>query len=421
MTYIEFFDKNAVENISACLISTPDRVIFLGDNAKIMKKYIAKYQKVFLGRGINIELLFKTVSKSNLDNAVQVITEIVQTYDDCIFDVTGGEEILTLALGIVYANHPDKNIQIHKINIRNNVVYDCDKDGTTISRDTPTLSVEENVRIYGGDVVYGAINENDTTYKWDLNKDFVNDIEALWSVCKGNVRYWNTVIGIFEAIETVGSIVCENTLTTVAGKCVLQDYLTKHKAKYKVSKGIVNYLTKHKLLTCFDDSDEETITISYKNEQVKKCLTKAGQVLEMKIYITTKNMLDSKGNPVYNDVVNGVVIDWDGEFHDESLKQEYDTENEIDILLMHNIVPVFISCKNGIVTADELYKLNTVAERFGGKYSKKVLVATSVSSLGEAGKYLRQRAKDMNIKIVEDVQTLDDCKLERKLKDLWCN
>ena len=41
MTYIEFFDKNAVENISACLISTPDRVIFLGDNAKIMKKYIA--------------------------------------------------------------------------------------------------------------------------------------------------------------------------------------------------------------------------------------------------------------------------------------------------------------------------------------------------------------------------------------------
>lgn len=132
-------------------------------------------------------------------------------------------------------------------------------------------------------------------------------------------------------------------------------------------------------------------------------------------------MLDSKGNPVYNDVVNGVVIDWDGEFHDESLKQEYDTENEIDILLMHNIVPVFISCKNGIVTADELYKLNTVAERFGGKYSKKVLVATSVSSLGEAGKYLRQRAKDMNIKIVEDVQTLDDCKLERKLKDLWCN
>ena len=198
-------------------------------------------------------------------------------------------------------------------------------------------------------------------------------------------------------------------------------YLTRHNVKYKMSKGIISYLLKHNLLTSFDDSDEDTITISYKNEQVKKCLTKAGQALEMKIYITAKYILDSDGDPVYNDAINGVVIDWDGEFHDEISEDEYDTENEIDILLMHDIVPVFISCKNGKVTADELYKLNAVAERFGGSYSKKVLIATSISSLGETGKYLRQRAKDMNIKILEDVQSIDDGELERQLKNLWCN
>ena len=88
---------------------------------------------------------------------------------------------------------------------------------------------------------------------------------------------------------------------------------------------------------------------------------------------------------------------------------------------MHHVVPVFVSCKNGIVTADELYKLNTVAERFGGEYSQKVLIATSIQSLGEAGEYLRQRAEDMNIRIIEDVQNLDDAELERKLKSLWCN
>ena len=32
MTYIEFFDKIASENISACLTYTPDRVIYIGDN-----------------------------------------------------------------------------------------------------------------------------------------------------------------------------------------------------------------------------------------------------------------------------------------------------------------------------------------------------------------------------------------------------
>lgn len=420
MTYIEFFDKIASENISACLTYTPDRVIYLGDNAKVMKKHIANYQRVFSDRGHNIEFIFKTISKSNLDNAVQMLTEIVETYDDCVFDITGGEEILTLALGMVYANHPDKNIQIHKFNLRNNVIYDCDKDGTTISGETPTLSVEENVRIYGGDVVYGNITE-EKTYKWDLNEEFCKDVDTIWSVCKGNVRYWNTIIGIFEAIENVGCINYENPLTTIARKDALEIYLTHHKLKYKMSKNIIKFLIKNNLLTCFDDSDEETITVAYKNEQVKKCLTKAGQALEMKIYITAKNILDSDGLPVYDDAINGVVIDWDGEFHDETVEDVYDTENEIDILLMHDIVPVFISCKNGIVTSDELYKLNTVAERFGGQYSKKVLIATSISNMGESGEYLRQRATDMNIRIMDDVQDISDAELSRKLKSLWCN
>jgi len=143
--------------------------------------------------------------------------------------------------------------------------------------------------------------------------------------------------------------------------------------------------------------------------------------MEKKVFITAKDVLDKDGLPVYDDALNGVVIDWDGEFHDETVEEFYDTENEIDVLLMHDIVPVFISCKNGIVTSDELYKLDTVAERFGGQYSKKVLIATSVDCLGEAGKYLRQRAKDMNIRLIENIQDIDDAELTRKIRSLWSN
>lgn len=419
MTYIEFFDKVASENICACLTYIPDRVIYIGDNAKLMKKHIADYERVFEGRGYNIEFLFKTVSKSNLDNAVELLSEIVETYDDCVFDITGGEEILTLALGVVYSRFPGKNIQIHKFNLRNNTLYDYDKDGKTIFKETPTLTIEENIRIYGGDVVYGDIND-EKTYKWDLNSDFLNDIDLIWDICKSNVRYWNMQIGVFGAAEIVGSI-SEDGLTTAVSRKALESYLLQHKSKYKKAKGIVRYLLNHGLLTYFDDEDETSLTISYKNEQVKKCLTKAGQALEMKVYITAKNVLDKDGIPVYDDALNGVVIDWDGEIHNEEVEDVYDTENEIDILLMHDVVPVFISCKNGIVTSDELYKLETVAERFGGQYSKKVLIATSVSCLGEAGKYLRQRAKDMNIRLIENIQDIDDAELRRKIKSLWCN
>ena len=186
MTYIEFFDKIASENISACLTYAPDRVIYIGDNAKMMKRHIENYKSVFAARGHSIEFLYRTFSKTSLENAVALLSELVETYDDCVFDITGGEEILTLALGVVYARHPDKNIQIHKFNLKNNALYDFDKDGTTIYRDTPTLTIEENVRIYGGDVLYGEIYE-DHTYRWDMNPDFPLQklqiyamISALW-------------------------------------------------------------------------------------------------------------------------------------------------------------------------------------------------------------------------------------------------
>ena len=113
MTYIEFFDKIASENISACLTYTPDRVIYIGDSKKQMNKHMAYYRRVFADRGVNIDFSCRTVSKSNLESAVKVLTDLVEEYDDCVFDITGGEEILTLALGVVYAQNPGKNIQIH--------------------------------------------------------------------------------------------------------------------------------------------------------------------------------------------------------------------------------------------------------------------------------------------------------------------
>lgn len=419
MTYIEFFDKQFSENVCASLSYIPDRVIYIGDNAKIMNRFIECCQCVFRGRGIEIEFLSKVIQKSNLDEAVSFLTGIVNEYEDCVFDITGGDEMLVLALGIVCANNPDKNIQVHKFNLRNNVIFDYDKDGNTIYKETPALSVKENIRIYGGTIVYGDVLSNDKTYMWDLSSDFVKDINSIWDICKKKTKSWNIFISILDAVECVGSISEQQTLLTVAPKRTLEQYLCEHNIKYVISRDIVNYLTKHKLLTFSDDSDNGLISVSYKNEQIKKCLTKAGQALEMKIYITAKGVCDSCGKPIYNDAVNGAVIDWDGELHDEEPDTNYDTENEIDILLMHDMVPVFISCKNGLVTADELYKLNTVAERFGGQYAKKVLVATSLNRLGKAGEYLRQRAKDMKIKIIENVNVLSDADLEDALKNLW--
>lgn len=83
-------------------------------------------------------------------------------------------------------------------------------------------------------------------------------------MCKGDVRYWNMQAGIFEAIEIVGKTE-EGKLTTVSTLFALEQYLQRHRYKYN----IIRYLIKNGLLTEFEE-DGDTVTVSYKNEQVKK-------------------------------------------------------------------------------------------------------------------------------------------------------
>ena len=62
---------------------------------------------------------------------------------------------------------------------------------------------------------------------------------------------------------------------------------------------------------------------------------------------------------------------------------------------------------------DELYKLDTVAERFGGSYAKKVVVATALNKNNSFTKYFEQRAHDMDITLVDDILEATDKALER--------
>ena len=128
------------------------------------------------------------------------------------------------------------------------------------------------------------------------------------------------------------------------------------------------------------------------------------------------NAKEENGESTYNDVQTGVLIDWDNELHPEAL--HIDVENEIDVIMMHGMLPVFVSCKNGEVQVDELYKLNTVANRFGGKYSKKVLIAPLL--FGRDGtESLRERCREMNILLIDDVHKMDANELESLVSKLW--
>ena len=420
MTYIEFYDKNSIENLCACLAMHPDEVILVGDNKKAMKRHIEIYDNVFKARKKEIKFSYKSICRWNTAEIIEVLEKIVENYDDCVFGITGGDEMVVFAIGMIcerYAN-TEKKVQVHKISINNNEVHDCDMDGEKIASCTPFLTVDENIQIYGGKVLYDDV-QGENTYLWDMTTDFKQEIEDMWSICKKDTKEWNKQIGVFSTIKKVGTA-SEDGLTITANIADVVKYYAKNDGDYRINRKLIAELEAKKLLADFKaEEDLPTVTITYKNLQVKKCLTQAGLALEMKIYKMTKEIMRIDGKekkPLYNDVMNGVQIDWDGIIKEDG--ETYDTRNEIDVILMHNMIPIFVSCKNGEFDADELYKLNTVAERFGGKYARKVLVASSLKNR-KPDKILKQRAQDMRIKVIDKAQVMNDNLLMAQLENLW--
>lgn len=415
MTYIEFFDKTIIENICASLISPPDRVILIGDRIKLLESHAERYGRILKKRGYNVEFICKSVNRNNMKNIISVFSAIVEEYDDCVFELTGGDETFLVAAGIISERYKDRNIGMHRFNIRSNTVGDLDFNGETVYESKiPELTVEENIQLYGGDVIYGDTRPN-STLVWKLDEDFTDDIDIMWNICRKNVRRWNMQIGVFaiaRELEKGG-----NPLSVSVSTDDLTERLEKRKLKYILDKEITDALCSAGLADIRDDGFE--LSVSYKNAQVKKCLTKAGQILEMKIYISALRARDKDGAHTYNDVQNGVCIDWDGDVH--TAPGKYNTENEIDVMMMRGMIPVFVSCKNGCVETEELYKLSAVAEKFGGEYAKKVLVATALDERGSNADYLRERARDMNIRLVEKIQDADDSELQRIIRSFWSN
>ena len=423
MTYIEFFTRNEIENLCSSFLKAPERVILIGENQKAMERYAARYETFLASKGIGTQCIGDSVDKNRIQSVVDKLSELVTTYDDCVFDLTGGEDLYLVAAGIICERFKDRHIQMHRFNIRSGRIADVDQDGQTIwETEAPALSVEDNVRLYGGDVVYEEQRKN-TTYRWDMNEEFRQDIHLMWEICRGNVRLWNAQIHVLGMADSMPGSGDGLELSVSADR--LQNKVEKNGGQLPKTATVLNRLLNAGLLTHYATGDN-VFSVGFKNDQAKRCLTVAGQALEMKVYLAALEAKEKDGTPTYNDVMNGVYIDWDGDIH--TGPDEFDTDTEIDVVMMHGMLPIFVSCKNGRVEMEELYKLNTVVERFGGTYAKKVLIATALDE-EDYSQYFRQRAADMGINLIEGYERndgtfipftdMDDQEIVRTIRSLW--
>ncbi|MBP3381706.1 MAG: DUF1887 family protein [Clostridia bacterium] len=394
MTVVEFFDTNAVENIVSALLCAPERVVLVGDNHKRMAKAKVRYEEIAAAHQLQVTFSYESVNRNDLQDIIKKLETIIAKYGECTFDLTGGEDLYLVAVGAVFCAHRDK-VQLHRFNIRNGRLYDCDADGQILAVKQASLTIEENVKAYGGRVIFEAEKEN-TTYRWDFNQAFCADLDRMWRICKKNYAQWNDAVHALDGFHTC-CVQDKTALSVFIEPEQVKDVLLQRGYPAFFSGSFFKELETYDLIHSLTFSTAG-IAFTYKNEQVKRCLTNAGRVLELFVTQTARTLTDQDGKPLFDDVMTGVTIDWDGKL--EADKQE--VNNEMDVMLMKDLTPIFISCKNGRnFKSDELYKLSTVAERFGGQYAKKVLVATRLDEMRESGEAIVNRAAEMGITVIK--------------------
>ncbi len=410
MTLIEFYDRTVAHTSMGPLALKPDKIILVGEKFG-MKEQGERLRALLASRGCPAEVEYRVITRSEVRTVLAALADILDREPDCQIDLTGGEDLALFAAGQIFERYRKRGLQYHWFNVRTGQVKDCDLDGEKAVVPQPALSVEEQVALCGGRVIFDD-EKPDASHRWPTDEGFGRDIEAMWAVCANDCDLWNRQMQILGEINRYRDKDLPPLVTEVdVGK--IWPILTAHNGDVDLS-AVYADLAERGLFSEYS-LDSEKLRIRYKNEAVRLALSKAGTALELMTWHLARTLV-YKGERVYDDADTGVYIDWDGELHE---KYAPETDNEIDVLLMKGMVPYFISCKNGTIDAEELYKVHTVAERFGGPYARKALICTTWGSLNQRRQAaLRDRAREMGIYILEGVHRMSTAEFRDELRKL---
>jgi len=379
---VEFFDEDPIENVITSLNYKIDKTIFFGySNIPEKKK---EDVSSFLKKICHVkEVDFYELEESNLAGIMDRMTSCLKKEREqghrLFFDLTGGESLLLVAFG---ALSRDYRVPMHMYDVAVNTMQEyCMKDAMPLSQVAEYRPVRLNldgfISLYGGKINYTMHKDAKTL----SSRGLAEDIENMWHISRKYNRKWLHYSALLRSFK-------EQTadLTVQADRNCFDREKKKNSAV-----GTVEYFVRFlkeceakKLLHDLDCSNGR-LYFNYKNETIKNYFWDGGSILEMYAYTKLQKQYPAEDCRV------GVHVDWDGVIHSGGGQ---DVLNEIDVMVMNNNLPVFVSCKIGNVNQMSLYELETVASKFGGNYARKILAVGKPLSSG-----YQLRAEEMGIEV----------------------
>ena len=379
----EFLGEEPIENVITCLNYKVDKVVYFGYR-EVIQEYKGRTEN-FVKKYCDVhQVVFHPLSHNNLQSVLKTMKGEIE-YEigqgsDIYFDITGGESLILVAFGMLSEKYKTSmhiyNVPQGKLIELNEGINKC--ISKSVEKKSVRLTLDMLIEMQGGIIDYNRKKE----IKGSLSEDFENDVNRIWDVAKKYQNLWNPFSDFIRSnLAPDDNLIVGGNAGRIAGKLSSSNGSLR---SIRELNEIIDDLGEVGVLQNIVHSDG-VYSFKFKNDDVKKCLWEGGSILELHTYQLERANSD--------ECQVGVHLDWDGIIHN---RPGVDVLNEIDVLSLKGYVPTFISCKSGKMDSPQilhaLYELDTVANRFGGKYAKKVLVTTA-----EIKGVYKERAEEMEI------------------------
>lgn len=379
----EYLAQEPLDNIATLLYEHYDEVVYfyLPSEPADEARDEALGQFVMEKLGINMQYFevpedetdavlwsfHRVISEHDEKNAMAGAEE--NTYD---VEITGGVEVFLVAAGILLGEERErvglKEFRL-KTKHKENPVYRLSIDDVINLQGRKTVSISDGEKIDFSD------------------KIFRNEVLKLWNAVKDISVDWNRFASLTPVDEVAEPFQFGKTFS---GE---QD-------RYSC-KRIMEKLAKNQMIADYqiDKTGPNRYLLQYAYTDAAKTRSlyeKSGTVLEMFTALAAHEC------GIFRDCHSGVQLDADGIITGD----QTETRNEIDVLMMWENCPVFVSCKNTRVTKEFIYEIIAMAKHYGGKYAIPVLVSSLDSFPAVA-----ERAEEMGVLLIDHVA-------EKTLKEL---
>ncbi len=366
-TLIELYDERPIENVLGTEVFRPEETLFIcPPEVAVDRTMRQSLEAYFASRGCPSKVTFIPVSLLDAVQVEKTLRQVLESHADCVIDIAGGTDAALFAAGAASGETP-----VYTYSRKRNTFFEI--KNAPFARELPCsvrLDAASCFLMAGGKLQPGR--EDNAKLK-----DRLPQIEKLFSVYSAYRRVWNRQVSYIQKISSGAGTDCaaRGSLTVKADH-----------GRVTADAGLLRALAEAGLILDLA-LDEETVSFRFADLMTRFWLRDVGSTLELHVYRAC--VLAG----CFDDVVLSAVVNWRaGDKRDA-------VTNEIDVMAVRGVQPVFISCKTCEIKTEALNELAILRDRFGGKGSRAVIVSSAAG--GRSRAVMRQRAAELGIEVIE--------------------